>query len=214
MIPALPAVPGGIATFAAVGVTGAAIVGALSSYIYLRGKQVDAAYEELENLGEGVGFSARRYGNRDTGLITQWLESGKGDDLLDGGYVRWHIVGSSFSEPMYVKPGSESAGNMPEIERNGETYYFPESAMIPSEEDGIPTVVHRRGESDPINLRDGWSLSVDAKTLTAYLDTAVSANAPAGGIGGLLPDSWDTMDIMRYGILAIVVGFLALEVLG
>jgi hypothetical protein len=73
--------------------------------------------------------------------------------------------------------------------------------------------VHRRGESDPITLRDSWDLAIDASSLTTYLTTRVTSDAPSSGLLDGLGD-WDAMTIFRYGILALIGLVLLLQTVG
>lgn len=130
------------------------------------------------------------------------------------GYVRWHLVGDRFSEAKFVKPKQKGAG-VPELEKDGNTYLFPESAMVPSTRDGMYTVFHRVGESDPVSIgpneKLGDDISIKADVLKEYLDMRVTSTNPGGLLGGLGLGDMDSMDIMRYGIIAIVGFFILME---
>lgn len=171
-------------------------------------------FDDVDGLEDGYdGFEMPSYGpGEKAGAMSTYLRERKKRSALSKGYVRWHLVGSGFSSPKYVKPEREQGGNVAELEHDDETYYFPEDAMVPSEEEGVPVAVHRRGESDPVNLRDGWDLALDANTLKTYLETRVTSEKPSSG--GLGIGDWDAMRIFRYGLLLIVGLFIALETLG
>lgn len=173
--------------------------------------------EVIEGLEGGDGFQMTSYGpSDDVGLLQTYLRSRKKRKALSKGMVRWHLVDSSFSKPKYIKPEREEGGNIPEVKMNGETYCFPEDATVPSEEEGVPVVVHRAGESDPINLRDSWEDAVDAGTLSQYLTLRVTSKKPKTGLlDGLgLGGGWDPMTVFRYGLLAIIGFAVLMETMG
>jgi len=201
------AVMGVIAVVASVAMYGIGYWNAMS-------KQIDVGLEELD-LESGDGFEMNTGASGDsTGIIGRHLAEKEKQKALGDGMVRWHVAGSAFSKPMYVKPEKKGGGNLPQVEHEGETYYFPDDAAVPSEEEGVPTVVHRKGESDPVNLRDGWELAVDAGTLSAYLTQMVTADKPKQSLlDGLGLAGMDSMDMLRYGLLILVGGFILLQVM-
>lgn len=209
MIEATPVVVGGAAIIAL----------AISAGLYAAGRYHGMTsssddLEVIEGLEGGDGFKMTSYGpGDDPGLLSIWMREKKKKKALGEGLVRWHLVGSSFSKPMYVKPEREHSGNMPEIEYEGSTYYFPEKVTIPAESEGVPVVVHRKGESDPVNLRDNWDLAVDAGTLNEYLTMTVTSKKPDSGLGLGIGDM-DSMDLLRYGLLGIIGLFILLEIAG
>jgi hypothetical protein len=216
MIPvdALPEL-GEVGLYALLGVT--VLVGsAVTSR--LRGGSSDAPSHDMEvinGLDKGTGVQFARYGKgegRSKSLIRAYLRRRKKEKALKKGCVRWHLVGASFSAPMYVKPEAKEGGNVAEIEYEGNTYLFPKEAMVPAEEEGVPTIVHREGEADPINLRDEWDLAIGSNTLKEYLTLRIMNPKPSG-LGSLL-GGLDSMDILRYGIIGLVVLFIAMEFLG
>jgi hypothetical protein len=166
---------------------------------------------KLEPAAGGDGFRVSTEAKSE-GPLGAWLSHREKKKALTEGHVRWHLVGSSFREPMYVTPEREGGGNVRELEHDGEKYEFPEEAAVPSEEDGVPTFVHRVGEADPINLRDGWELAVDAASLKEYLELRVTAQDP-NDRGGLLPSDWDAMTVLQYGVAAIVGLFVVLSLM-
>ncbi len=126
---------------------------------------------------------------------------------LKKGYVRWYLLGDSISEEQLVKPKFKDGGNIPEVEVDGETYLFPEEAMIPSADDGVYVCMHRKGRADPIDLRSDNSYAIGAKTLKEYLTMRVTSSKPGLGLG--LGDL-DTKQLMTYGLLAII-GYAVLQ---
>lgn len=175
--------------------------------------------EELEELDRGSGFRMAASADSAEGKLSSLAKAYGGNRekarALKKGYIRWHVVGSNFSEPRYVNPEQEGSG-IPELEYNGQTYLFPPDATVPAQEEGVPVMIHRKGEAEPINLEDSWNEAIDAGSLKQYLTERVTSEAPeetGGGMLGSLADM-DSMAILRYGIIAMVVVFVALEVLG
>lgn len=171
------------------------------------------------DLDEGAGTGFTRRPAQSTGskynpmqyLRKRGRES-KEKKALDKGYIRWYLVGESVSKPKYIKPERKEGGGIPEFEYEGNTYLFPEHQMLPDAEDGVWTVMHKRGQAEPIDLQTGNDDSIDAHVLNKYLTQRVTAGDPNGL--GLIPSDWDSMDIMRYGLLAVVGLFIAMEFLG
>lgn len=159
--------------------------------------------------GTGTGFTkkpATTSGSRIPGS-TWWKRRNrkrKEKKALSAGYVRWYLITDSISTPRYIKPEREEGGSVPEFEYNDETYLFPENAMVPDEEDGVWTVMHREGQAEPINLREGNGDALDANALSEYLTMRVTSQDPSGlslpGLGNL-----STQQIMQYGLLVIIV---------
>lgn len=212
MIPSI----GGLPPEATLAIGGLALIllGYLAGYFMGFGRKEHQDLKKLDDIEGGEGFEMTAYGpGEDAGFIRTYLRDKKKRAALSKGMVRWHLVGSNFSQAMYVKPERENGGNIPEIEHGDETYVFPEDAAVPSEEEGVPVVVHRVGESEPINLRDSWEDAIDAGTLTQYLTLRVTSQAPSKGLLDGMGD-WDSMKIFRYGLLGIVGLALLMETLG
>lgn len=130
----------------------------------------------------------------------RWLK--KRQKLIGDGYVQWYLIGDAVPHPMFVKP-KRKGGGIPELEHDGETYLFPRSALVPSE-DGGWVCVHREGEADPINISDPARLSIPADELKEYLDLRVSSSAP-GFFDGLGIDAGDLVKIAIAGVIAFAV---------
>lgn len=170
---------------------------------------------DLEN-GAGTGFTRKPAQTSDGLPGVRWMRERnrkrKEKKALSKGYVRWHLVSDSLSKARYVKPEREEGGNVPEFEYEGETYLFPESAMVPDAEDGVWTVVHRKGKAEPINLRDETDDALDANALNEYLTMRVTSQDPSGlslpGLGNL-----STQELMQYTLVAIVIGAVVFTVL-
>jgi len=127
----------------------------------------------------------------------RWLK--KREKLIGDGYVQWYLIGDAVQHPKFVKP-KRKGGGIPELDHNGETYLFPRSALVPSE-DGGWVCIHREGEADPINIRDPARLSLRADELKEYLDLRVSSSAP-GLLDGLGLDMGDFIKIAIAGVIA------------
>jgi hypothetical protein len=209
--------------YIAYGVAGIALAGggAWAGARYAKNKFEDSPVEELEGIEHGSGFrmadTARNAEGAFASAVKSFADRRDKQKALSKGFVRWHLVGSNFSEPMYVKPEPDE-GNVPTLEYEGGRYMFPPDASVPAQEEGVPVVVHRMNEAEPINLADSWEESVSASALEEYLTLSVTSDPPEGGSGGLLGSGMlagmDSMDIMRLGIIAIVVFFVLMEVLG
>lgn len=133
------------------------------------------------------------------GLWRAWQYKRKRRKLTSEGYVQWYLIDDTFPTPKYIKPKRKSGG-IPEYEYDGETYLFPKSALIPSDEQGMWTAVHRRGEADPINPRDADDLAIDADSLKEYLEMRVSSSPPS------LLDKFDMdmQDIVKLAVVGII----------
>ena len=197
--------------------TAGALLGAAAGYYAGAKSSTKNHFEELD-LEKGQGFQVQRYTTGESRLksaMRAYSRRREKDKALRKGFVRWHLVGASFSKPMYVKPEPEGGGNTPELEHDGQTYVFPEEARTPSAEDGVPIVVHREGEADPIDLGGSWDLAMDAKTLQEYLTQRVTSEQPdssGSALPGFLADM-GSVDMMRYAIIGIVLFFIVMQVL-
>lgn len=132
-------------------------------------------------------------------LLRTWRYLKKRERLLDKGYVQWLLVDDSYPWPRFIKPAQEGGG-IPELEKDGERYLFPKDAMLPDAKQGFWTVVHRKGEADPINLRDPDELAIKTDELHEYLTERMSMSPP----GFLDRLDLDARTVMMYGIGAIV----------
>lgn len=101
----------------------------------------------------------------------------KRQKLLDNGYVEWYLIDDAFPRPTYVKPTNRDG--VPEIRHDGERYLFPRAAALPNKATGMWTFVHRRGFSDPLNLRDADEHAIPADVLDEYLSMSVSSSPPS-----------------------------------
>lgn len=193
-------------------VLGAGIVGGLGSvaaYHLVSGRRDDA--DPLDSVDGDVlspdddavprsepDMSDGRFGV----LGTAWRlrrNKKKREKLTSKGYVEWYLIDDTYPEPKYVKP-KRKGGGVAEIEHDGEVYLFPEQAMVPNAKRGMWTVFHKRGDSEPINIREPEFPSMKADEIKDYLTKRVTAEAP--GLFsqlGLTPQK-----ILRYGIVAIV----------
>jgi hypothetical protein len=213
----MSAVPASL-TPAAYYVVGGLALAALSfigGFQFAASRQDAGAIEVLDDVEGAEGFKMATNRNSKGGMVSAALRERKKRKALERGVVRWHLVGSAFEKPRYVKPEREEGGNIPELEHDGQTYYFPNDASVIAEDEGVPVVVHRKGKSDPVNLRSDWDMAVDAKSLTEYLTLRVTSRKPSTGVLDALGlGEYDAMTIFRYGVFALALLAIAYEVIG
>jgi hypothetical protein len=125
--------------------------------------------------------------------------------LSSKGYVQWLLIDDTYPAPRYVQPDL-NGGGIPEVEHDGVRYLFPKKAMLPSEEQGLWTVVHRRGEAEPVNLREPSEDAIKADALDEYLRMRVTTEPP-GWLGDL---DLDAATLMKVG-LALVIGYAVMQ---
>ncbi|WP_148414925.1 hypothetical protein [Haloferax sp. KTX1] len=139
-----------------------------------------------------------RFGFLGTAIKQRRYEK-KRKKLANKGYIEWLLIDSQFPRPRFIKPKAKGGGIL-EYEHDGETYLFPRNAMVPSAQTGMWTVVHKKGQADPINLREPVRHSIGADTLTQYLEKRVTTSPP-----GLLSRlDINPKDLVMYGMMAIV----------
>jgi len=129
--------------------------------------------------------------------------------LVNKGYVQWFLVDDGWPEPRFVQPKAKGAG-IPEVKHDGDRYLFPKQSMLPNTTQGMWTVIHRKGEADPINLRDPSKYAIPTDELDEYLNMTVSSSPPSW----LGQFDLDAEDIIKYGIAAIIVFALVQGFLG
>ena len=128
----------------------------------------------------------------------------KREKLIGDGYVQWFLIEDTFPRPKFVKPSRYGAG-IAELEHDGERYLFPDQAMLPSD-DGMWTVVHRKGEADPMNIKEPSELAIPSDRLEEYLNLRVQTTPP----GWLDAMDLDASTIITLGVAAII-GFAILN---
>ena len=128
----------------------------------------------------------------------------KREKLIGDGYVQWYLIEDTFPRPKFVKPSRYGAG-IAELEHDGERYLFPDQAMLPSD-DGMWTVVHRKGEADPMNIKEPSELAIPSDRLEEYLNLRVQTTPP----GWLDAMDLDASTIITLGVAAII-GFAILN---
>lgn len=176
-------------------------------WLYKRDRPLDIDVDE-----DGVAsFDSSNIETSKFEIVQAARKAKKKRKLLDKGYIQWFLVDDSFPEPKFVKPKTKDGG-IPELGHKNETYLFPREARLPSKLEGIWTYIHRKGESEPINLSEPNDFIIPAAVLNEYLTLKVSSSPPKKfGLPGL---NMDSMDILRYGVLAIIAAFLIIEVGG
>lgn len=132
----------------------------------------------------------------------------KRQKLLDEGYVEWYLIDDAFPRPTYVQPTNRDG--VPEVRHDGDRYLFPRAAALPNKATGMWTFVHRRGFSDPLNLRDADEHAIPADVLDEYLSMSVSSSPPS------LFDKFDVdgQTLLYAGIALVLVFGAAYQVMG
>jgi len=116
--------------------------------------------------------------------------------LAKKGYVRWFLVDETFPEPKFVKPELKGDG-MPEVRVDGKPYAFPRESMLADERTGMYTVVHKKGDAEPINLRDPAKTAIPVDKLDEWINLQLHKDPP----------SWlDNIDVSPRQIMAFALG--------
>jgi hypothetical protein len=128
----------------------------------------------------------------------------KREKLASRGYVQWYLFDGAFPNPKFVKPKFEGEG-IREYKHDGKRYLFPRDAMLATQEQGMWTMIHRKGEADPVNLRDATQSSIPADALEDYLNMRATAQPPS---------FWDKFDMdASDAIKWLFVAFVAVALL-
>jgi len=180
---------------------------------FVAGEEVDEdalknGHEEPTETIEPPEISGARFGALGM-LWRMYRQRRKERKYADEGYVQWYLVGAGWPEPKYVKPEGEGGG-IPEYEHNDETYLFPTRGRMASRDSGMWTVIHKEGESEPINLRDPTENAIKADELKEYLTKRVTSSPPS------FFDNFDLSadNLIKYSIAAIILFALLSSVLG
>lgn len=124
--------------------------------------------------------------------------------LAKKGYAQWfRIENGTLSGPHYVRPEADAESPIPFVEHDGGRYFFPDKAMVSDTSVGMWTAVHRKGEADPINLRDGDEDAISAEAAQKWSEMAVTSEKPGGLLGGL-------GDLSAQQMMAIAIGGVVL----
>lgn len=171
--------------------------------------------EEVRTDGAGTVVEAPPPEMRtaDLGIVQElyrlWREHRKRRKLVKRGYVQWYLVGGTWPVAKFVKPEYDGEGQRV-LEHDGEEYLFPPEARLPSEQQGMWTYLHEKGDAVPINLSEPGRPAVEADALKEYLDMGVSATPP----------SWfdqfdlDVQTILRAMVMLIIGYAIAQQFLG
>lgn len=119
--------------------------------------------------------------------------------LANKGYVEWYLIDGVWPEPKFIQP-EDKGGGLYEYETDGNTYLFPARAMMPNERQGIRTVVHKKGEADPVNLRDPSTNAIPADVLDEYLQLRPTSSPPSW----LSQFDVSAEDMVKYAIAAVI----------
>lgn len=137
-----------------------------------------------------------------------WHYKKQQKQLLGKGYVKWLLLEDGWPTPKFVKP-VVTGGGIPQIVYGKEAYLFPQSATVPDVRTGLRTIVHRKGEADPVNLPEPNRLAIGAAELYEYLNKELITKAPK---------SWKRsfgLDLTPQQIMMLgVAGFLILMAIG
>jgi len=130
--------------------------------------------------------------------------------LAKKGYVQWYrIENGTFSGPHYVRPEADAESPIPFVSHDDGRYFFPDAAMVTDTSVGMWTAVHRKGEADPINLRDGDADAIPAEAAEAWSEMTVTAQKPGGllgGLGDITPRKMLALAIAGVMVLSVVMG--------
>lgn len=132
-------------------------------------------------------------------LVLTWRYLKKRRKLAGKGYVQWLLIGDTYPTPKFVKP-EEKGGGMLEYKHDGKRYLFPKDAMVPSDEQGLWTIVHQQGDANPLNLKDPLVPAIKADSLEEYLTMRLSSSPPSF----LDKFDLDAQDAMTYAIAGTV----------
>jgi hypothetical protein len=109
--------------------------------------------------------------------------------LSKKGYVRWFLIDETFPEAKFVKPELTGTG-VPEVRHDGVPYAFPREAMLADERTGMYTVVHKKGDAEPLNLRDPEKKPLPTDRVEEWLHLQLHKEPPSwlddllGGLSG------------------------------
>lgn len=120
------------------------------------------------------------------------------------GYVQWYLIDDGWPKPKFIKPKRKGAG-VREYEHDGELYLFPREAFLTDKRTGSWTVVHRKGELDPIALQEPRKNALDADSAKEWAELKVTSSPP-GFLEGLDLSSKELMTYLIFGIVALAVG--------
>lgn len=161
---------------------------------------------------EGVHITPPEHREHPLTAVNVYREHLERKKIARKGYVQWFLIDSGWPQPRWVQP-KQKGGGVPELEHDGHRYLFPKAAMLPSDREGAWTIAHRKGEADPIDLRErepGEPPAIPADSLEDYINIKVTATSPAGLLGGL------DIDPRQVFVIAVMlfVGFLMAQQVG
>lgn len=134
----------------------------------------------------------------------QYRHNKKQKRIAGSGRVQWYLIDDGWPRPKYVKP-ERKGGGVREYEHDGEMYLFPREAFLNDKTTGAWTVVHRKGELDPINLQEPRKNALDADAAKEWAELTVTSSAP-GFLEGLDISASEAMTYLIFGIIALAVG--------
>lgn len=135
-----------------------------------------------DTVGYGVDMDPPNVGRSIIDIFKVWLHERKAAKMAKRGYIKWIRVGSRMQTPRWVKPEKKGAG-VYEYHEDDQIYVFPEEAMVTDGQTGAFVAMHKRGEAEPIDIRNpGWP-ATGADWLQRLHDM-VAARDPEDGFGG------------------------------
>lgn len=136
--------------------------------------------------------------------IRQYRHNKKRKKIAGEGYVQWYLIEDGWPKPKFVKP-ERKGGGVRELEHDGEIYLFPREAFLGDRRTGAWTVIHRKGELDPINLQEPREHALDADTAKEWAELTVTSSPP-GFLESLDISTEELMTYLIFGIIALAVG--------
>jgi len=167
----------------------------------------DNALEEIEAADGPAEIRPPEYNSRLGALGNAWKQyrhNKKRKKVASNGYIQWYLIDDSWPVPKYIKPEREGGG-IREYEYNGEMYLFPREAFLSDRRTGTWTVVHRKGELDPIALHEPGKNALDADAAKEWAELTVTSSAP-GWLDSLDVEKSELMTYLIFGIIAIAIG--------
>lgn len=167
----------------------------------------DKALQEIEDADGPVEIRPPEYNSRLGALGNAWRQyrhNKKRKKVASAGYVQWYLIDDSWPVPKYVKP-KRKGGGIRELEYDGEMYLFPREAFLSDRRTGTWTVVHRKGELDPIALHEPGKNALDADAAKEWAELTVTSSAP-GLFDNIDVSKSELMTYLIFGIIAIAIG--------
>lgn len=185
-----------------------AIVAAGAAYMYYR--QYREGIEErvdqiIDNADNEIEFEPPDISRSPMDYFRVMRHYQRQSKLAKKGYVKWYRLGSTLSRPTWVKPELEGAGK-PKITIDDQPYYFPKEAMVSDTLTGAWVALHRKGEADPLNLRDPAYPGIETDLLERTINMEAE-NKPPGLLDKLSLGSVSTQVMIWGGVGLLFLGY-------